>query len=80
MISLYSTGLKPHEMLTNMAKQYGPVFSMQIGGRVVVILNTHRIIKEAFQNPSISDRPLSPTFRKVGIDGGMYTVCLLTLV
>ncbi|XP_072050207.1 cytochrome P450 2C9-like [Amphiura filiformis] len=46
-----------------MATQYGPVFSMRVGGKVVVVLNKYHIIKQAFMNPHISDRPLDPTLQ-----------------
>ncbi|XP_072050894.1 cytochrome P450 2J4-like [Amphiura filiformis] len=57
-VSLYRTGLNPHQLFAKMAKQYGPVFSMRIGGKVVVVLNKYHIIKQAFMNPRICDRPL----------------------
>ncbi|XP_072050913.1 cytochrome P450 2J4-like [Amphiura filiformis] len=69
-VSLYRTGLNPHQLFANMATKYGPIFSMRIGGRLVVVLNKHRLIKEAFHNPHISNRPASQTMVDLGLASG----------
>ncbi len=51
------------DMFTDIARKYGAVCSMQIGGRLVVVLNTHRVIKEAFRNPNLSERPHTVNIR-----------------
>ncbi|XP_072050917.1 cytochrome P450 2J4-like [Amphiura filiformis] len=70
-VALYRTGLYPHQLFAKMSKKYGPVLSMRIGGKLVVVLNKHSIIKEAFHNPHISNRPNSETFDELGLGGGL---------
>ncbi|XP_072050911.1 cytochrome P450 2J4-like [Amphiura filiformis] len=70
-VSLYRTGLHPHQLFAKMATQYGPVFSMRIGGKVVVVLNKCHIIKQAFMNPRISDRPVNQTLEDLGLGEGL---------
>ncbi len=38
-------------------RDYGNVFSFNIFGYVVVVLNSYETIKDAFQNPLLNDRP-----------------------
>ncbi|XP_072050206.1 cytochrome P450 2J4-like [Amphiura filiformis] len=66
-VALYRTGLNPHQLFAKLATQYGPVFSMRIGGKVVVVINKYHIVKQAFMNPHISDRPLNQTLENIGI-------------
>ncbi|XP_072048699.1 cytochrome P450 2J4-like [Amphiura filiformis] len=69
--SLYRTGCDPHQLFVKMATQYGPVFSMRVGGKVVVVLNKVHIIKQAFMNPRLSDRSRQHTLDDVGLKEGI---------
>ncbi|XP_072050914.1 cytochrome P450 2J4-like [Amphiura filiformis] len=72
-VALYRTGLDPPQLFAKMSTKYGPVFSMRIGGKLIVVLNKHSIIKEAFHNPHISNRPTSHTMRDLGLGGGLLS-------
>ena len=39
------------------AAKYGPVFSLKILNKTVVVLNDYASVKEAFQHPQLNDRP-----------------------
>lgn len=41
-------GEKPELTLTKLGKKYGNIFSLQLGSRLVVVLNDYAVIKEAF--------------------------------
>nr|XP_054771827.1 cytochrome P450 2U1-like [Lytechinus pictus] len=49
----------PHVILANMAKKYGPIFSMQMGSFYAVVLSDYSLIRQAFtkSNDEFSDRP-----------------------
>ncbi|XP_030838640.1 cytochrome P450 2U1-like [Strongylocentrotus purpuratus] len=49
----------PHQILANMAKKYGPIFSMQMGSFYAVVLSDYSLIKQAFakSGDDFSDRP-----------------------
>ncbi len=49
--------MKPPQLFQRMAHKYGDVFSFKALGYVVVVLNSYKTIKEAFQNPLLNDRP-----------------------
>ncbi|XP_022083237.1 cytochrome P450 2J1-like [Acanthaster planci] len=48
---------EPHEVFMRMAKQYGPIFSLNVLGQRMVVVHGYKAIREAFNNPSLSDRP-----------------------
>ena len=56
-ISLYRSGKQPFHLFTDLANNYGKVYSMFMGSRLVIILNGHESIKEAFMNQLLNDRP-----------------------
>ena len=58
-------------VLNTLAKQYGDVFSMYLGNRLVVVLNSKEAIHESFiKNPKqFSGRPDLPAMR-IGSEGG----------
>lgn len=58
------SGQLPHVVLANLGRRYGNVFSMTLGGQLVVILNDYDTIKEAFSTDDFSDRPRSELFEK----------------
>ena len=48
---------EPHVVFMRMAKQYGPIFSLNVLGQRMVVVHGYKAIREAFHNPSLSDRP-----------------------
>lgn len=46
-----------HITLTNLAKKYGPLYQIYLGGKRVVVLNDARLVREAFRQPVFSGRP-----------------------
>ena len=50
-------GLQPHDIFTEYAAKYGPVFHLRILNKDMVVLNDYASIKEAFQHPQLNDRP-----------------------
>ncbi len=45
--SIFSLGKQPHLTLMEMAKTYGNVFSINLGGQRVVVLNGFKAVREA---------------------------------
>ncbi|XP_072039505.1 cytochrome P450 2U1-like [Amphiura filiformis] len=70
-ISAYRTGLPPAQLLDSLAKKYGQVFSINIAGKLVVVLNNFQYVKEGYNNPSLEDR-LVPRLKKDLGDGGRF--------
>ncbi|XP_072051373.1 cytochrome P450 2J4-like [Amphiura filiformis] len=70
-ISIYRTGMTNHEFLAKLARKYGSVFSMNLGGNLVVVLDKHDAVKEAFNNPDISDRPKVALWEEMGLGDGL---------
>ncbi len=66
----YRSGLPLPHLFNSLAKKYGPVFSMDLGGNKVVVLNTFKYVKEAFNHPNLCDRPSSVL--KDGLPKGMH--------
>ncbi|XP_072021985.1 cytochrome P450 2C2-like, partial [Amphiura filiformis] len=56
-ISAYRSGQPLDQLLNLLAKKYGPVFSLNLAGKSVIVLNNFKYVKEGLSNPSISDRP-----------------------
>ena len=71
-IALYRTGLHPHQIFVKMSKDHGSIFSMYIGGKLVVVLQKFKTVKEAFRSPHITDRPSSPVFHDFGAENGRF--------
>ena len=67
---LFRTGDEPEHQLAAMAKRYGDVFTLRVGSKIVIIANSYKSIKEAYQNPLISDRPKSKGFEEAKVDEG----------
>ncbi|XP_051802856.1 cytochrome P450 2J6-like isoform X5 [Acanthochromis polyacanthus] len=53
---------RTHERLTQLAEEYGNVYSLRIGQKWTVVLNGFEVLKEALvtQGDSLADRPLGP--------------------
>ena len=56
-ILLYRSGKPPFHLFADLSNTYGEVYSMYMGSRLVIILNGHESIKEAFMNQLLNDRP-----------------------
>ncbi|XP_072039612.1 cytochrome P450 2J4-like [Amphiura filiformis] len=56
-ISLYRSGLQPHQFMAKLTKHYGKVYSFYLGNQLLVILNSAESVREAFQNQYLVDRP-----------------------
>jgi len=41
-------GIRPHETFIKLGKKYGPIFSLQLGNSLAIVLNDYESIKEAF--------------------------------
>ncbi|XP_022095754.1 cytochrome P450 2J6-like isoform X2 [Acanthaster planci] len=52
-------GSHPHLLFTEYARHYGPIFSARIVNKTLVVLNDYDSVRQAFQNPNLSDRPPS---------------------
>ncbi|KAG8550066.1 hypothetical protein GDO81_029039 [Engystomops pustulosus] len=63
---------KPHKTLYKLSKEYGPIFSVQMGMTKMVILCGYETIKDALMNHAevFSDRPHNPLFSKSIKDHG----------
>ena len=46
-----------HFTLTRLSKWYGPIYQIYLGTNRIVIINDHKIIREAFRQPVFSGRP-----------------------
>ena len=53
--SLYRSGVPPFELFAR--KAYGKIFCLSLGSRLVVVMNDHEHIREAFLKPDLSGRP-----------------------
>lgn len=69
--NIFLFGASPHKNVTNLSKHYGKVFSMKLGSRDVVILNSVDVVKEALVKrvSDFSGRPPLHTF-VVSSNGG----------
>ncbi|XP_072050362.1 cytochrome P450 2J1-like [Amphiura filiformis] len=70
-ISIWRTGLSNHELLAKLSRKYGSVFSMYLVGKLVVVLDKHDAVKEAFNKPDLSDRPKVALYKEVGLGDGL---------
>ena len=50
-------GSHPHLLFTKLTRRFGPIFSFNVVNQTLVILNDYASVKQAFQNPHLSDRP-----------------------
>ena len=69
--SLLHLGDSPHLTLSKMAKVYGSVFSIRLGCRNVIVLNSQDVIKEAFSKKAghFSSRPPFHSFQISSLGG-----------
>ncbi|XP_075197734.1 uncharacterized protein LOC142297393 [Anomaloglossus baeobatrachus] len=64
---------KPYKTFMELSKTYGPVFSVQIGMRKIVVLCGYDAVKDALINHAdvFSDRPRAPVIHKVSKNHGV---------
>ena len=53
----YRSGLRLPAFLQHLSSQFGPIFTVNLFGRNIIVLCDYDRIKEAFQHPNLSDRP-----------------------
>ncbi|XP_066532434.1 cytochrome P450, family 2, subfamily V, polypeptide 1 [Hoplias malabaricus] len=58
---------QPHIHFTKMSNKYGNIYSLQLAGIPVVVLNSYAMVKEGFvdQGDIFVDRPAYPVFQKI---------------
>ncbi|XP_077782675.1 cytochrome P450 2K1-like [Podarcis muralis] len=58
---------RPHRTMLKLSKQYGPVFSIQMGPQKAVVLTGYETVKEALVNQAdaFADRPIVPLFQEL---------------
>nr|XP_028577803.1 cytochrome P450 2K6-like [Podarcis muralis] len=63
----------PYRTMLKLSKQYGPVFSIQMGPQKTVVLTGYETLKEALVNQadSFADRPIVPMFQEFGRGFGL---------
>ena len=59
---------EPHESLTKLSRQYGPICGLRMGSVYTVLLSDPSLVKEALANPSITGR--APLYVTHGIMQG----------
>ncbi|XP_069832025.1 cytochrome P450 2C14-like [Dendropsophus ebraccatus] len=64
---------KPHKTFMELAKTYGPVFSVQIGMTKAVVLSGYEVVKDALINHAdvFSNRPHAPVTAKFSKNNGV---------
>ncbi|XP_053236391.1 cytochrome P450 2K6-like [Podarcis raffonei] len=64
---------RPHRTMLKLSKQYGPVFSIQMGPQKTVVLAGYETLKEALVNQAdaFADRPIVPMFQEFGQGFGL---------
>uniref|UniRef100_A0A8C5M3Y2 Cytochrome P450 n=1 Tax=Leptobrachium leishanense TaxID=445787 RepID=A0A8C5M3Y2_9ANUR len=64
---------KPHLTFHEMAKEYGPVFSIQMGSKKIVVLCGYEAVKEALVNyaDDFAERPVIPMMTEISKGHGL---------
>lgn len=65
--------IKPYETLTNLAKRYGPVYSLRMGQVDAVVLTAPDLIRDTLKREETTGR--APLFITHGIMGGHGIIC-----
>ncbi|ODM96155.1 Farnesoate epoxidase [Orchesella cincta] len=63
---------KPHLQLAAWAKQYGEIYTIQLGSNTGIVLNDQKLIKDVLSNTDFSFRPDIPLFSM--FSGGEYGI------
>ncbi|KAL0385019.1 UNVERIFIED_CONTAM: cytochrome [Sesamum radiatum] len=61
----------PHKCLNNLSKQYGPLMSMKLGSRPVLVISSARVVKEIMKSHDIvfSGRPTHVAMQRLSYNG-----------
>ncbi len=54
---IYLTGMEPYRVFAQLSVKYGKVYSLYMGRKLVVMINSAEVAREAFKNPLLNDRP-----------------------
>ena len=66
--------LPVHQYLQRLASKYGDIFCVNVFGYTIVVLSKFDLIKEAFQNPLLNDKPESYIVKELNLQPGkQYT-------
>ncbi|GER29985.1 cytochrome P450 monooxygenase CYP701A16 [Striga asiatica] len=68
---------KPYKTFIRWAEKYGPIYSIRIGSKTIVVLNSIDVAKEAMVTrfSSISTRKLSNAIKIISCDKNVISVC-----
>ncbi len=76
-VRMFLSGLplaQPHQFFASLSKVYGSMYSFNVFGQDIIMLNDYATIKEAFHNTHLNDRPTTPFTIKVGGGPGMLII------
>ncbi|KAF7138731.1 hypothetical protein RHSIM_Rhsim07G0233900 [Rhododendron simsii] len=67
----------PHMTFAKLAKKYGPIFSIRVGSKPIIVVNSEDIAKEAMVTrfSSITRKNLSKTLSRAAFDRKMVALC-----
>ena len=76
-LRIYRSGLEPHELLTQMGHEHGKIYSFDLMGINIIVINDYKLLKEALQNPNLNDRESNEFANRVFGPGGkiLSSVC-----
>ena len=69
-LRMYRSGLEPHELLTQMGHEHGKIYSFDLMGINIIVINDYKLLKEAMQNRSLNDRERNDFAKRVYGPGG----------
>ncbi|XP_072020640.1 vitamin D 25-hydroxylase-like isoform X2 [Amphiura filiformis] len=56
-LKIYRTGMQPYRVFAQLSAKYGKVYSLYMGRKLVVMINSADVAREAFKNPYLNGRP-----------------------
>ncbi|GKU99051.1 hypothetical protein SLEP1_g11960 [Rubroshorea leprosula] len=71
---LFGGHLLTHKTLAAMAEKYGPIFTIRLGSRTSLVLNSWEVVKECFtiHDKAFSGRPSLTVIKLLGYDFAMF--------
>ncbi|CAH2042509.1 unnamed protein product [Thlaspi arvense] len=65
--NLFEIGTKPHQSLANLAKKYGPLMTVRLGSKTLVVASSPEMAQQVLQkhDEAFSGRVMSDTITKV---------------
>ena len=61
-LKIYRTGMEPYRVFAQLSVKYGKVYSLYMGRKLVVMINSAEVAREAFKNPQLNGRPPMNTY------------------